>query len=195
MSKRKAPVDPFGLSLMDVLSNALGGVILLMLIVAATIKGKDKEHLNRLPEDDQGAEHTAVEFVRGKPALKSLMLVQIELLGGEGTLILSGEKQFCSLSKRRKDQAPEMDSLHQTSPYAQDWLIIRNGNFSGTWKVDLEIDPNGNRPDSVGVFISTGTLIKCVITTKLILNKKTILEVREQKNGEPEITIAGQPCQ
>ncbi len=56
--KKKNPKDPFGLSLLDVLSNALAGTIILMLIVAVSVGGNDKSKKSKIYSKNQGSRMT-----------------------------------------------------------------------------------------------------------------------------------------
>lgn len=123
MSKRKPPADAFGLSLMDVLSNALGGVILLVMIVAVTLKGNDRLRKNKPEEERAGQEYTALDLDRSPvvPArqLKTVVL-QIHFTGaprelsvdeGEHTLGMVGDSRDALASHDWLFTIPDHDRM------------------------------------------------------------------------------------
>jgi len=186
MVKRKNAADAFGLSLLDVLSNALGGVILLMLIIAATINGNDKRRLNKPQESKQGKKYSAIEFEKGEKKNEfNLLLAQVRLINGSGEISIGGEhNNKCSLAKYITDISPDMET---------NWLAIRMGEMNGTWDLILHPGTGTTYPDSVSVFITIDDIPYCskIVKLKRDLKDNILLSVREQGKDQPQINIAG----
>lgn len=185
MIKRREPVDPFGLSLLDVLSNALGGLILLMLVVAITTKGNDEKRLNLPSEDTQGQNYTVVTVSKKKkPELKfNLLIAQINLYGSSAELSLAGEfTGNCSLSSRG-------DSLKRQ------WLAIRLDNMQNKeWEVKFKNPSDHPGLDSIAILVTCSDLVTCYDVIKYEPGQESILKVREMLKSQPEISFLGRPC-
>ncbi|MCO6490083.1 MAG: hypothetical protein J5I98_16850 [Phaeodactylibacter sp.] len=185
MAKKREPVDPFGLSLLDVLSNALGGVILLMLIVAVTLKGNDKKRLNLPQESLQGKNYTKTTFnKKEKPEVEiNILLAQIQLIGNKGALKLESDVPNCVLS-----QSTSADTMRN------DWLVVRHGIVKGEWSVVLNEPAHIGPRDSVAVFITLAELAKCSEVAELKNLNQPVLRVVENGSNDPDIYIAGIQC-
>ena len=184
MSKRKEPADAFGLSLLDVLSNALGGVILLTLIVAATIKGNDKLRLNLPPDLERGNDYTDLDFdVKKKKKIEfDLLIIQMELIGGTSELKLFGEDlSHCSISKRTISD----DQLN----VSDEWLIVRQNKMDSNWSI--EFSDTENLPDSIAVIITLDNLTP--FGEKVEISGTKILNINESLTSKPNITIFEKP--
>lgn len=188
MSKRKEAVDPFGLSLLDVLSNALGGVILLMMIVAVTIKGNDSRKLNLPQEADQGERYTEVKFKPKNTKVEYFLLTaQIDLIGGGGSLSLDGDIKNEILTK-------------STSPFrgeSREWLVIRQGKSKGRWQVRLDPKsiPTGDTfPDSVSVMITLDNKVSCSEVVEIGDRSGDYIMLLDVIEKENLYIIAGRPC-
>jgi len=148
MSKRKDSADAFGLSLMDVLSNALGGVILLVLIVAVTLKGNDRLRKNKPEEERQGVDYTSLDFKRSKITQKfelNVLTVQIHFKSSPVGLQLR-DATGCTL-------ALVGDSAGATS--STDWLLTTDSIVALPARLVIKAHPVGTvAQDSVFVIVS-----------------------------------------
>ena len=184
MPKKREPVDAFGLSLLDVLSNALGGLILLMLIVAVTLKGNDKRRLNLPEEERQGQKYTELEFQKKKPEVKfNLLLVQITLYGSDASLEFEGDRSNCSLTKSTANGNKE----------SEDWFILRIGEKEKDWSVTYAQNAFDNirYPDSIAVFVTIDEMVYCAEIFNNIDKNAPVLEVKESKSENIDIKIGG----
>lgn len=191
MTKRKEAVDPFGLSLLDVLSNALGGLILLMLIVAVTIKGNDEKRLNLQQESSQGENYTVITIPERlkQPKLETdILIAQIKVFGGSPELSLAGAFEgHCSLSKY-------VDTL-DTKKHSSEWLVIRKNKMDGDWEVRLDKNSDHSPPDSIAILITWKELVTCHEVLMFNQQRESILRIKESLHGQPEIFLLGkQTC-
>lgn len=183
--KKREPADAFGLSLLDVLSNALGGVILLMLIVVLTIKGNDKKRLNLSQEERPGEWYTVLDFEKKKPEVQfNLLLAQISLLGAKedgqfGELELTENTQYCGISKENSERKNA------------EWFILRHGVKKEKWEVKFKEPYEGVYPDSIAVVITIDEKICCSKIVKVTDVNEPLLTVQERGEKQPEITISG----
>jgi len=188
MSKKREQADPFGLSLLDVLSNALGGVILLMLIVAVTIKGRDDRKLNEAKEERQGANYTVKAFEKiEKPNDETnfdLMLVQVAIIGsGKVNLELKTDastNDCCSLVKQISGGGRKGVS---------EYMVVRNGTYNGEWELLLSSSSLLKGIQSVEFYVTHNKQVYCAESG--VPTGKTLLKVREYKGDQPEIRVFG----
>lgn len=197
MGKKREQADPFGLSLLDVLSNALGGVILLMLIVAVTIKGRDDRKLNEAQEERQGSNYTVKVFEKTKKPSNDLnfdlMLVQVAIVGTEKAeldLVTDASTNgCCSLAKLAT-------SGHNES--ITEYMVIRNGIYDGEWELRLKPLPSATSIQSVDFYVTHNKQVYCAEkgTPTGTGGATTLLSIRESKAGQPQIRIFGRTlCQ
>jgi hypothetical protein len=132
MPKKRTPGDAFGLSLLDVLSNALGGLILLVLIVAVTIKGNDLKRLYLPQEGRPGLYYTELKFDQEDlEPVENILLAQIRLIGDADRMAvprLSGDVAQCTL----------LPSPVSEGTRISDWMAVRKGEVDGTWSIKLD---------------------------------------------------------
>ncbi len=162
MGKRKEPVDAFGLSLLDVLSNAVGGVILLVLIVAVTLRGNDYKRLNLPDEQRSGEAYTVLKFDKSKNEKKknmNLLVVQIKFHGGSMKCEISGDASECSLGI-------EDTSEQLTNRGFKEMIIFRKKTDQEQRKWEITTVENDTRsiPDSVSVFVTANDKVICAST-------------------------------
>ncbi|MCG8330167.1 MAG: hypothetical protein MI974_20885 [Chitinophagales bacterium] len=174
--KRKA-VDPFGMSLLDVLSNALGGVILLMLIVAATLKGNDKKRLNLPPEGEQGIIYTELDFeILDLDLDMEILIVQIQLSEPAKLTLDAPDNAFVSMSTN--------DNVN--------WLILQEKKAEEGWQVRFPYSSNRS-PNTASIAVNLNGWPLCVSTIALSPGASTLLSVARGE-GQPIINMAGKSC-
>lgn len=162
MGKRKEPVDAFGLSLLDVLSNAVGGVILLVLIVAITLRGNDYKRLNLPDEQKSGEIYTVLKFDKSKNDKKenmNLLVVQIKFHGGSMKCEITGENSECSLGI-------EDTSEQVTNRGFKEMIIFRkkNDQEQRKWEVIAKENDSPSIPDSISIFVTANDKVICAST-------------------------------
>jgi len=141
---RKLPADAFGLSLLDVLSNALGAVLLLMMIVSASVGGNDEERHDLPVEEGAGQTVTALEFKLHEPNTpkSGLIVAQIRLFGGDVE----------SLNLIFKDAtADDIRGVHRGIKDRSQWLVLKRGRRLGQWSLHIAARRHGALPDSISV--------------------------------------------
>lgn len=148
MAKKEA----FGLSLLDVLSNALVGAIVLMVVAASFIKvlGELEEHND--PNDGNSNDITAVEFrpVSDPKRSTKWLTACFELHGGKPE-----EVQLLVRSKRL-DQTNCIERF-QGVYEKQYWLVVRECLWEeGEWQVELQTTSAAAMPDSISIHINAG---------------------------------------
>ncbi|MCG3158228.1 MAG: hypothetical protein DKINENOH_04869 [bacterium] len=187
----KRPGDPFGLSLMDVLSNALGGTLLLMMIVAASIGLRDEEQ-RELPAEEGGGEFETVKIIplrrvpSDKPDL-SLLVIQIRFWGSRSIkLYLNGieSDESCSIGSIANDPS--------------EWLVIRKGRRDNNWSVIAKAQSIQDLPEKITV-LATSDDLAISFERKVELNWKSkgklqheILYVTEYPNKPPVIKLSSE---
>jgi hypothetical protein len=188
MAKKKEAPDAFGLSLLDVLSNALGGLIILMLIVAVTKKGNDEKQLNLPSEEKEGKIRTDINFEKMKKHTDNdILIIQLKLLGGGGVLRLQGNGiRNCSLSQFNSNDTLG-NSADTTLQQADNWMAVRMGEQKAEWRVVLVT----GRVDSVAVFITKNANVYCSDIVKLENNGAPLISVEDKGKGQSIIKIAG----
>lgn len=181
--KRREPVDAFGASLLDVLSNLFGALILLMLIIAVLIRND----IYRLYKPDEGSvgQRPSNTFLKPKPAKEKLQFLVAEItLTGEGDLrteVWGGDAALSSRVSLCEGEGKKIGTH---------WLALRQGSFSGTWSV---IPKSTNHSiEGVCVEVKIDGLSVCSIAQPY--RSGNLLKVKEIKNGLAEITVAGKPC-
>ncbi|MEL6629486.1 MAG: hypothetical protein AAFU33_16365 [Bacteroidota bacterium] len=185
MAKRRQPSDPFGVSLLDVLSNALGGVILLVLIVAVTIDGNDKRRLNLPPEERKGINYTEINFDKAELDLSlNLLLIQIELIGGDGEIRLSGDSENCILTQTHRGSSEKKPN----------WLVIRTGENLGTWDISLKENSSTIPPNAVAIFITVDEKVYCSGIVDIQDVSTPLVTVVESKQNNPFIKVGDKTC-
>lgn len=185
MAKKREPADAFGVSLLDVLSNALGGLILLVLIVAVTLKGNDKRRLNLPQEERKGINYTEINFDKADLNLKfNLLLLQIELIGGEGEISLSGDTEGCIVTRSNSDAKDKKNN----------WFVMRNGEKVGAWQIDLKNSSADNPPESIAIFITVDEKVYCSGIVDIKDISDPLVTIVESKENSPFIQVVNKTC-
>lgn len=139
----KRPPDPFGLSLLDVLSNALGATIVLMMIVAVNISSDaEQQHQDAQTDESQGEMITLQLKPTADNERSKLMVLQIRLIGGN--------PRNCRLEAISSRPIPEI-SIQQGKYDPSQWLVFKRGRFYFTWQVILKGHQYQDLPDTVYV--------------------------------------------
>ncbi|MBV6504653.1 MAG: hypothetical protein ILNGONEN_00203 [Syntrophorhabdaceae bacterium] len=177
----KRPNDAFGLSLLDVLSNALGATILLMMIVAASLGKGDEKRRNLPVEEGEGENVTVLDFYP-EPSRSSLhlLVIQIRLFGDDA--------EFCSL---RIEGEQDSCTIAQGINKRSEWLVTRKGRLERQWFVVLEAQKT--LPDSFSVLATSDDQPLVSEVRRLDKNlgqlERTLLSVSEKSDLPPEIQI------
>ena len=182
MAKKKEAPDAFGLSLLDVLSNALGGLIILMLIVAVTKKGNDERRLNQPDEGREGKIYTDTKFDTTKMKIDNeILIVQLRVFGkGELKLDLKQDKfSHCSLSKF---------SDNDTLKPSNNWMIVRMGEQNAKWTVNVV---GSDKVDSVAVFVTKNAKVFCSNIVIIDNNGAPLIAVEDKGKQQSIIKIGG----
>lgn len=182
MARRREPADAFGASLLDVLSNLFGALILLMLIIAVLIRN-DIFRLNRPDEGSLGNFHST-NFKKPERAKDKLnfLVAQIQL-EGSGELQYDGPQSIAKSIKLGQGAASDVENY---------WSIVRQGQIAGTWS----IVPKGNDQgiERVCITVKVDGLSVCSISQAYVTGSQAVLKITEREVGGPVIFVGGKPC-
>lgn len=186
MAKAKKVADPFGLSLMDVLSNALGGMILLLLIVAASIKSNESQKKVRKDETEPGAGGSiaTLSFVESKNTPKYDYILY------HYTLKITGTNKDSVILELRGD-AKHISLARGEGENKNIWHVIwgvegEQNKEKHLWQVVCQNPAIAKGCSISPLFLQNNFPIHLNKHTKLF-NGKAILEVEEIENDDPLI--------
>lgn len=148
MAKKEA----FGLSLLDVLSNALVVAIVLMVIATSFIKVLSDLEEHNDPYEGNSNDITAVEFRPVSDPMRSTkwLTACFELHGGKPE-----EVQLLFLSDH-PDQATCIERF-QGVYEKQYWLVVRECMWEdGEWELVLQTTSAAAMPDSISIHVNAG---------------------------------------
>ena len=193
--------EAFGLSLLDVLSNALLGGIVLMMIAAVSVSLSNMQ--SELDKDDEqglAERNSAKQF---KPIDKvfltdSMLICSFETKGGNPSKCFIN----CSTDYENEEWNRNKECLNISQGYYQKnfWVITRECNWkAASWSIFIK----GNKedlPDSIFININIGIRPissksneekRVIVLSKMQEDKRgyELVEIYEQASGDPEIYI------
>ncbi len=148
MAKKEA----FGLSLLDVLSNALVGAIVLMVVAASFIKVLSDLEEHNDPYEGNSNDITAVEFrpVSDPKRSTKWLTACFELHGGKP------EDVQLLFHSDHPDQATCIERF-QGVYEKKYWLVVRECQWDdGDWRLELQTDSAAAMPDSISIHVNAG---------------------------------------
>jgi len=173
--------EAFGLSLLDVLSNALLGGIVLMMIAAVSVSISNME--SELDKDDeQGAAevNSAKQFKPIDINFKgnSMLIVSLRTKGGDSTKCIIKSVFNNELEKQNKEY-PDCINISQGLYQKNYWVMTREaalcGKEAGSWEIVIE----GERqflPDTVFCNINIGVRPVNISPEKIAFSKESIMK-------------------
>lgn len=188
----RRPADAFGLSLLDVLSNALGGTMLLMMIVAASVGGIGNQKENLPVEGATGEFMTEPEeFERRPPQDKlSLLVIQVRFWGGT--------PGADSLYFDPNSFPPKSSSVSYGISDQSQWLVMKKEPLKKDLVVILETESNHLMPDSVSIFATLDAHPLCSCRDRIPdINRSNyeLLRISEDSSEKPNIYLFGEKCE
>lgn len=178
MKNRREKQDAFGLSFLDVLSNSLGSVILLVIIVGASMSGNDKRKLNKIDEGAMGEIFTDSKFdtIKKLDLDLDIIIAQIEIpKNGELELDVK-DCTSCTISESSRGDF-------------NTYLIVRPHKIKKNWQVIVK---KGKLPEAINMFVTWNEKIICGNQFEVKPNT-SILEINEPiEDAKGIIKVFGQ---
>lgn len=189
--------EAFGLSLLDVLSNALlGGIVLMMLAAVSVSISNMQSELDK--DDEQGAAgvNSAKQFKPIDINFKgnSMLIISLRTKGGDSTKCIVKPLFDDDLEKQYKEQ-PDCINTSQGLYQKNYWVISREATQcswkTGSWRILIE----GKKqflPDTIFCNINIG--VRPINSDKRAIPKSAILQnagelflIDEKGIGDPDI--------
>ena len=173
--------EAFGLSLLDVLSNALLGGIVLMMIAAVSVSVSNMQ--SELDKDDvQGAAevNSAKQFKPIDISFKgnSMLIVSFRTKGGDSTKCTI-EPVFTNELKKQNKEYPDCINTSQGLYQKNYWVITREATLCsskiGSWQIVIKGEKQF-LPDTVFCNVNIGVRPITISTEKIAFSKEDIMK-------------------
>lgn len=177
--------EAFGFSLLDVLSNALLGGIVLMMIAAVSVSVSNMQ--NELDKDDEQGfadANSAKQFKSIDKQIKgnTMLIFSLRTKGGDSTKCAIKPWFDYEVEKGNKEH-PDCINISQGLYKKNYWVITREATLcnwkTGSWQIMIEGEKQF-LPDSIFCNVNIG--VRPINSDKRVILKRDILQQAEEKN-------------
>jgi len=188
---QESPINKLSFSIMDVLTNALIAITILMLISALTIGiNLDNKEKKEPGLGSANLKETKI-FTPIPPDFKRpLTVMQLKLIGGNPDRVLIQIHSETSI----KDSLNIIQDM--TNP--SDWLIMKKGAYADEWYIEMTSTSSAHFPDSLLVLTNSSFQLTCAgqfaVYNDRTSNSIRIISVREYLTRPPKIRVMGKEC-
>ena len=192
--------EAFGLSLLDVLSNALLGGIVLMMIAAVSVSVSNMQ--SELDKDDEqgfAEANSAKQFKTIDKQMKgnTMLIFSLRIKGGDSTKCIIKPLFDSDIEKGNKEY-PDCINFSQGLYQKNYWVITREATLcnwkTGSWQIIIEGE-NKTLPDTIFYTESIGVrpiksyklLKKDFMQTEVSHNQYSLFLIEENGIGDPNV--------
>lgn len=164
------------LALLDVLSNGLAGIMLLLIIIGSTISSNKTEAENKEKTANGGDRVSVSKFkeIDTKDIKMHLLLIQVHLhfddetIDNKTSIEIIGNDKNCNVLKSELNK--------------NEWAVTRIGEKKSDWSLKFNTNSNTELPNAISVFITSN--FTPILHKKIILNdtKNNIVFLKIKEN-------------